>query len=359
MKMNLILHPGHGKCGSTSIQKFLYDNRATFEAKGCAVPDRFFYFRFEKNCDFSVAQPAVCYLSDIHKQGNYSLLNKRIERSIENAEKSDIHTFILSAENLANITTGPLHEIFSKYFDVKKVLYYIRRQDDFLLSAWQQWGHKSGRKFAEYCNHHLKSGHPVYTDNAKMLESHYGRDTLEVAPFSRKAFHNGDLISDFLVKTGLDAFNHPKSTASVENRSLNPLVCDYLAQFPEIYITAHDNHPKTNLEKYKSSEPWLFDPRKDYLDDTQRRSILDHFEADNRNLHSVYFPYFSYDLMFGVSANNQSVGQEQLPKLLEKHQLDFLEHWVETWLRSKNTRAFFISKARLIQTIKRHLSRSK
>lgn len=356
--MDLILHPGHGKCGSTTIQQFLYDNRAAFEEKGYAVPDRFFQFRFERDCDFSVAQPAVRYLSEISKQGNYSVLEKRVEKAIENAERYDIHTFVLSAENLSNPTTGPLHEIFSKYFNVKKVLYYIRRQDDFLLSAWQQWGHKSGRNFAEYCRRQLKSGRPAYTNNEKMLESYYRTASLEVAPFSRKAFNNEDLISDFLIKTDLDAFIHLESTSSVENKSLNPLVCDYLAQFPDIYRTIHDNHPKVNLERYKSSEPWLFEAKKDFLTETQRRSILNHFETENRNLHSVYFPSISFESLFEVRMVNQNGAQEQLPELLEKQQLEFLEHWVTKWRRSKNIRAFFASKSRFAQTIKRKLSRS-
>jgi len=356
--MNLILHPGHPKCGSSTIQKFLYDNRATLEENGYAVPDRFFHFRFERDCDFSIAESVVHYFSKLTKHGNYGLLEKRVEEAIESAHKSDIHTFIISAEILSDSSTGPLHAIFSKYFDARKVLYYIRRQDDFLLSAWQQWGHKSGRKFVEYCIQEMKSGDSIYTDSAKLLKSHHGKDVLEVTPFSRKAFHNGDLISDFLDRTGLDTIIRPESVSSVENESLNPLVCDYLAQFPEIYRTVHDNHLKTSLEKFKLTEPWLFDPRKDYLGETQRRSIMNHFNTENRNLHANYFPDFSYDLLFGASTANQTDEQEQLPKSLEKQQLDFLEHYVEKWLRSKNTRAFFLFKAKVIQTVGRYLSRS-
>jgi len=359
MKMDLILHPGHGKCGSTSIQKFLYDNRAALEEKGYAVPDRFFHFRFERDCDFSVAQSAVNYLSEVNKQGNLYLLDQRIGNAIENAQKSDIHTFILSAENLANSGAGPLHEIFLKYFDVKKVVYYIRRHDDLLLSAWQQWGHKSGKRFAEYCSQQMKSGHPRYADNAKMLESHYGRDAIEVAPFSRKVFHNGDLISDFLVRTGLDAFIHPKPASSIENKSLNPLVCDYLAQFPDIYETGHDNRPKINLQRYALSEPWLFEPRKDFLAETRRRAILRHFEVESRKLHAEYFPDLSFALLFGAGAANQCYGQEQPAKSLENKQLDFLERWVHKWLRSKRSRAFLISNRKLIQTTRRYFFRSR
>jgi hypothetical protein len=359
MKMDLILHPGHGKCGSSSVQKFLFDNRAALQDAGVAVPDRFLHFRFEKNCDFSVQQPAVSYLSKLANQGKSSLLERRLEEAIEKAEQSDIHTFVISAENLSSRPTRSLHDIFSKYFNVKKVLYYIRRQDEYLLSAWQQWGHKSGKKFAEYCQVQLRIGHPTYTANARMLESHYGKGILEVAPFARNAFHNQDLISDFLVRTGLDNLSNLKSTSSIENVSLSPLVCDYLAQFPGIYTSAHDNYPKVSLEKFKSSEPWLFEPGKDYLSTSMRRSILNHFDVLNRDLHAAYFPDISFDLLFGLSASDPKDRQEHLPKSLEKQQLEFLDHWVKKWVGSKKIRSFLTSKASMIQNVRKHLARSK
>jgi len=218
--------------------------------------------------------------------------------------------------------------------------------------------HKSGSNFAKYSDEQIKSGYPQFTHTVKMLESHYGRNTLEVAAFSRKAFHQGDLISDFLVRTGLDTIIQPKPTSNMENKSLNPLVCDYLAQTPGIYESVHDNHPKTDLEKYEPSEPWLFEPRKDYLVESQRRSILNHFEAENRNLHAVYFPYVSFESLFRAGTSKHGQEQEQSPKSLEKQQLDFLDYWVEEWLRTRNTRLFKILKTRTIHTIRRYVSRS-
>lgn len=357
--MKLILHPGHPKCGSSSIQKFLHDKRVAFEEEGYAVPDRFFHFRFEKDCDFSVAQSTVEYLKEIQNQGNFQALENRIRKSIRQAQNSNIHTFILSAEILSGVHYRPFHKIFSKYFDVIKVLYYIRRQDDFLLSAWQQWGHKKGIGFTEYCRQHLKKGRHVYSGTIQLLESCYGKEVLEVAPFSRQAFHNEDLISDFLFKSSLDTIGSAEPIPVLENARLNPLVCDYLAQFSEIYDSAHDNLPKISLEKHKLSESWLFDPRKDYLTEGQRRSILNHYEAENRKLHSMYFPTLSYNLLFGVQTTNSEVAHDKLPRFLEDRQLKFLMQWVKRWKKLKGVRAFFIPKLSFMLKEKRRLFRSK
>ncbi len=336
--MDLIIHPGHGKCGSTSIQKYLYDNRASLSGEGYAIPDKFFRFSFEKESNFSSTQPAVHYLAKTCEKRGYSLLEKRIDEALENAQQSNIHTFVLSAENLSNSHTKPLHEIFSRYFNVKKVLYYTRRQDDLLLSAWQQWGHKTGTDLTGFCQRQMREGLPAYIKSAAMMESCYGKGILEVVPFSRSVFRDGDLISDFAARTGLGVIDGSGSVSRTENKSLNPLVCEYLAQVPNIYVSVHDNHPKADLEKFKLEQPWLFDPWKKYLAEADRKLILDHFEAENRELHSTYFPDISFDLLFGMSANGSEVGQEQIPESLEPHQREFLRHWVKKWRRRKPAR---------------------
>jgi hypothetical protein len=132
-----------------------------------------------------------------------------------------------------------------------------------------------------------------------------------------------------------------------------------LAQFSEIYDSPHDNLPKISLEKHKLSEPWLFDPRKDYLTEEQRRSILNHYEAENRKLHSVYFPTLPYDLLFGVKTTNEEVAQEKLPRFLDDRQLKFLMQWMKRWKKLKGVRTFFIPKISFILKEKKRLFRSK
>ncbi len=357
--MDLILHPGHGKCGSTSIQKFLHKNRAILEVNGFAIPDDCFRFRFEDKCDFSVAQSCVRYISEIINKGDYDRFERRIETVIRRAEQARIHTIIISAENLCNLQSERLHRIFSQAFHVRKVLYYIRRQDDFLLSAWQQWGHKSGLSLIEYCRRQVKSNHPPYWLQAAMLSSNYGDNVLEVVPFARETFYRGDLISDFLNTLGLNALFDPASASIEENKSLNPLVCEVLAQCPSIYQGPHDNQPKKALQKYASAEPWLFDPRKDYLDKTERRLILNHFEAENRRLHARYFPKVSFDLLFSIDAVQEAEPLAQRTESLEKQQLEFLDDWIRSWLRSKKIRTVIRSNARMLQAAKRRLFSSR
>jgi len=337
--MNLILHPGHSKCGSTSIQKFLYDNRAILKEKGYAIPDRLFYFDFEKEADFSTEHTALKYLLNISKNQSYKTLKKRIEESLKRAQNTNVHTYIISAENLSTLPTNPLHKIFSQYFNMTNVVYYIRRQDDFTLSAWQQWGYKTGKNLEEYCAFQLRGGRPLYSQIITMLTTNYKKEIVVVVPFSRKVFLNGDLILDFLERTGLDFLAPTAINFRVENKSLNPIVCDYLSRYPDIYRTKHDNRHKTSLEKHKKTKPWLFDSRKNYLSVKQREVILAHFEPENRILHKTHFPNIDFDSIFGLE-KNESLEQT---KSLGKEQEEFLESWVTNWSKKEKLRAFIHS----------------
>ena len=65
MNMGLILHPGHTKCGSSSIQKYLYDNRTTLEEKGYAVPDRFFHLDLKRAVISPLHHPRAIFCQDL------------------------------------------------------------------------------------------------------------------------------------------------------------------------------------------------------------------------------------------------------------------------------------------------------
>jgi len=350
--MNLILHPGHSKCGSTTIQQFLYDNRLYLEEKGFAIPDRNFFFGFEKESDFSVDHPSVNYLSNTSKNGTYTTLKRRIERALKKAETSNIHTFIISAENLSTPPTGPIHQIFSEYFKVKKVVYYIRRQDDFTLSAWQQWGYKTGRNLDEYCKFQITTGRPFYSLIASMLVDNYKQEAVDIVPFSRAVFYKGDLILDFLKRTDLEFLSSKVVNTRVENKSLSPLVCDYLSQYPDVFRTMHDNLPKTNLETYKEHQSWLFETRKDYLNTAQRDIILDYFEKQNRDLQQAYFPEVSYDIIFG---RKDDLTQEKT-RVLTVEQEEFLTNWANNWISTKKVRSFLRFKTNLLTSFRKRFS---
>ena len=333
--MKLILHPGHSKCGSSSIQQFLYDNKKVLLANGYAIPDLNLHFQFEKKADFSTSRPAVGYLALANKNKELPRLKTRLLAAIKNGKKAGIHTFIISAENLGGPIRTELNQTIANCFKTTKVIYYLRRQDDFLLSAWQQWGFKMGKTLEEYCNKSLERKDPNYLKITQLLESTYGKTVLEVVPFNREVFYENDLILDFMHRTGLDKIQDIKDYKRVLNKSLSPLVCEFFIQHKNLLDGPHGRKPETGLEQFKTKEPWLFSTAKSYASAALRNKILNRFETDNRKLQQNYFPEIPYALVFGSNIKEDQNILAEHRILLEKFKVNFLNQWIEEGLPTK------------------------
>ena len=303
------MHPGFGKCGSSSIQAFINNNIDKLKLSGIYVSGEhiinwvpYFEQLIENNTIYS-CENLFCLLK-------------------EKAKKNNCDTIIISAENLSNrntITKGKqIHDIIASLFDEISILLYIRRQDEFLLSSWQQWWHKKGRSLKSYIDNALKLHVPDYFETAKFFEKVYGKESLSVIPFHRKAFKCENLISDFDFRAQL---NISFSVDHYENKSLNPYLCEILSRIPNIYQNVDDNSIKELLAQYSDQKTILFDNDKTILNENQKTKILKHFENDNRILHKKYFEYLPYDDIFG---NELTVGKDEPLKTLE-HEIDRLK----------------------------------
>ena len=137
--MKLILHPGHAKCATTTIQNFLQHNRKQFHKNNILIPDD--GLLTPENAGFkSKTNSPRPFFRNIMETGNIKILEERLE---EIKIQTHYHTIVISAENLTNQLIGAggkIHAALAKHFKDIKVLYYFKPQDKFILSAWQQWG---------------------------------------------------------------------------------------------------------------------------------------------------------------------------------------------------------------------------
>ena len=97
------------------------------------------------------------------------------------------------------------HRVLAARFAHVQVIYYIRKQDDWLLSAWQQWGHKTGKLLDAWVDYCLLSHLPSFLWNANHFQEIYGASSLSVVPMHRTALLNGALVADFYQRLGIDA----------------------------------------------------------------------------------------------------------------------------------------------------------
>lgn len=283
--MKLILHPGHSKCGSTSIQKAIIRNRPALEAQGFVIPDPQMRIRGDREFNPKGETPRVFFRRAM-ESNSVAELAERLEHIRSRLEGQD-KTVLISAENLVNQLKVPagmnIHQEFKRHFDEIRVIYYIRRQDDFLMSAWQQWGYKQGMGLDQYVSKALRSKSPNYRLAVDFFAGLYGSDSLSVSPIDKDFLHESDLLKDFFSRLGADyaAFD---LSPDPSNKSLNPALCELLSLSPHLFKDVHDETLKHRLEEIlgDSATIHLRDPG--YFPFAKRKAVLQKFRADNKYL---------------------------------------------------------------------------
>ena len=120
-KQKLILHIGIHRTGSTSIQRVLHANRDALHSQG-------FHYALNTVNHTSLA-------NDFDR--NRSSAQSCVDKLVEDAASFPNHTVIVSGEDLCRIRNVQWLAAFKAHFDVS-VLCYVRRQDDWLESWYNQ-----------------------------------------------------------------------------------------------------------------------------------------------------------------------------------------------------------------------------
>lgn len=199
----LILHIGSHKTATTSIQKFLLENNAELKSKGYSL------FTLEPNGSDSLYGHANHWVEHSGYNENFSAkFNLDWVNQIKKLEELD--TLIFSAEHLSWIfdfnEIRKIGSYLKKYFKSIKIVCYIRRQDEQLLSHHQQ-----GSKHHDWCEQRYYGDSPSplpdtnclyeyldYYTKLSMWGEVFGNDNVIIRPFEKEQLVNADIISDFI-----------------------------------------------------------------------------------------------------------------------------------------------------------------
>lgn len=182
--MDLILHVGHGKTGTTSIQRFLHDNQKTLGEYGVAYPSdrpKFFAELTGRRGNGQAGQ------EDSDSAG----VIQHINRSIGDQPRPYL---LLSSEMMWNLEPAQFREIIDAIdaeFDQVHIIVYLRPQQSLYLSMMQQRlrGHSAIIPPEKFSRRFLQ---PL-----QRFAEVAGEKNLHIRPFVRKALHEGDAIADF------------------------------------------------------------------------------------------------------------------------------------------------------------------
>lgn len=291
MKPILYLHIGHSKVASTSIQDFLEANHKALRDGGYLVAD--LEFGFPTQGGFA-ANP-VGELERLKDLGPAGLLEitERLQglHARLKARGSRFDKAVISAENLCNPGFAELFAPSLQLFDARLV-YYMRRQDEWLVSAWKQWGIKEGKSLDEFCIEGTATRYPAFTVCLQRWESLVS--SVHLKPLHKSALFEGSITKDFARAIALrpDGLVHP----GIRNASFDASVLEVLRHCPQLFQHRDDDRIFRFLESFLSKE---IEPMRALLAPATRSALHDYFEEENRELHRRFFPEADFDAVFG------------------------------------------------------------
>jgi hypothetical protein len=234
--LKAIVHIGTEKTGTTSIQKYLFQNRKKLRTAG-------FHFLQSAGSTNNRALPAYFVaedrFDDFYRDEGITTLEAKAEFRKQFLEKFEneigalpksVHTVVISSEHFhsrlrSTQELDKVHEFFTSYFDEIKIICYLRDQVSTCASFYST-GLKSGNPatFTEFFQRCTPENYYFnYYDVLSNWERCFGFDSLDVSLFSRKSFLNNSLLDDFTAKLDPALIGVLNNEIAIENESLNPI----------------------------------------------------------------------------------------------------------------------------------------
>lgn len=293
----IVLHIGAAKTGSSAIQSCLRSNAAALGDLGYLIPDR------NLGTDGPVSGEHVFALQSLITDPDPGLLRDRL-LALSQAAGPD-RAVLLSAENLSNLGN---HQRFLRALDgfEARVIFYVRRQDELLTSAWQQWHSKVESDFHAWLLKALTQyGH--WDKVAAGWEHAVGEGNVGLRVFDRADLVQGDLLQDFLTCLGVDpATPGLRTDFPQENPSYNDIITPLVAGNRGIFRDAHDNAFYAGVGRLTGAA-YTAGRRVSLLTRDQRDSVVHFYAGVNQAVCARYFP-----------------GRERLFPAVEHHRYDYL-----------------------------------
>ena len=232
----LVLHVGSHKTGTTTLQKFMVENAQAFEEKGLYVPIT------PSKYPLTNKNRTACFLKYLVR-GNlgYPTWNDDVKdlvekdrevvmRAIEEHDAiylSDERIWFDGAQN--ERYWGELKSAAEGLgIDSFKVVVYLRRQDEFLVSLWAQLAKKNmAFSLNDYLMKPRNEKAVDYLANLRVMEQAFGRDNMIVRVYDRATLINGDICCDFCDAIGIEWSEQFKPVVS-QNPSLSTSMAEIM-----------------------------------------------------------------------------------------------------------------------------------
>jgi hypothetical protein len=242
-----ILHIGTEKTGTTSIQKFLFENRIKLGANGNLFPASAGYISnqnlvvYGKQAPEADIAPPTLDVTDAEELCAWkeTFAQEHCSEVLAFQERHQDSTLIYSAEHLQSrlTTVGEIKRIarlLRPMFDQIQVVVYLRRQDLYALSAHStsvRGGNQESFSFET-----INAQGPYY--NYRLLLENwsevFGEEALQVRLFEKSRLIDNDVVSDFQSVSGIDKLRLDLDRPNSVNEALSFTALSVLRKFNKL-----------------------------------------------------------------------------------------------------------------------------
>lgn len=306
----LIVHIGAPKCGSSAIQIYLAYNHLALAEKGVLVPS------VDLDAHGTMEGHQIWFTEKLKEAtAAIEMLSDRLGALSAHMDAHGMHMAIMSAENISGYLWLP--SVFAAAaaatgFEITAVLY-VRRQDDFIVSAWQQWGLKEFSSFASYIH---KDAEILATWGVILApwELAIGAKRIVLRPFRRDMLLDGDVVADFFDALGLSQDGlQPLPTQM--NLSYDEHLGDLAHRIRDVFEGPHDGEFFLVMEKLLGSKGYKSRSSSHLMSLAQRLEFLSRYEEDNNALRDRYLPEFGDRPLFEPPGRNSVMALSDVEKL--------------------------------------------
>lgn len=190
----LYLHIGIHKTGTSALQEFFARNDSALERYGIHYPC------FGRNPIRGFAHH--WFTMPINPQRPIGYNGNTFQQNVLLMGKESIgkRAILISSETLCKVTDMTLLPILHRLADEIKIIIYLRRQDEFIQSAYNQFV-KQNRitiSIQDFLKYELEEGRLDYHAICERWSHVFGKENIIVRVYEKEQFRSGNLFSDFL-----------------------------------------------------------------------------------------------------------------------------------------------------------------
>ncbi|MDN5941342.1 MAG: hypothetical protein L0H94_05625 [Nitrospira sp.] len=297
----LFLHIGTHKTGTTALQQFLSLNRELLAQKGWLYP--------RAGCPESHhGHHEIAWGFMERKVFDFGLLKREIE-------ESPCDRVVLSSEEFEFCrNTDRVRDAF-EYCEVRVVLY-LRRQDDLLLSEYNQHL-KSGIYFkplAQFAKLLKLQGRLDYLGLCQRWAMTFGKDVI----IARVYYPDTSIIDDFCGEVGLPKAELSLPANRFANRSFNPSVTGVLKVLNQLRQKGVSESTYKDLFGLVRQFAAQLDNEKKFslMSPAERKNFMGRYEKSNRRLYASFLIGQEFNDPLVENAGEAKVSENRLPLAL-------------------------------------------